>query len=120
MKFEFTATSVVSYIEDDVCVVSFADSASAEPMKYLVLSQALFDTGDDDDQIGIEYGRDGAEVTGGAKSARLDSTSFGMEADPHIVGVSAFRIALGCSLDHEVREHLKEVFRKSSAKLTFC
>lgn len=117
MEFEFTAKSVVSYIEDDVCVVSFADTPGDEPEKYLILSQTLFDSGDDDEAISIEYGEDGDSVTAEVASARLDSTSFVLEVDPAIVGVSAFRIGMASPASDELRQHLKKIFSKSPAKL---
>ena len=116
MKFEFTAKSVVSYIEDDVCVVSFTDTSSDEPEKYLILSQALFDSGDDDEAISIEYGENGDSVTSEIVSARLESKSFVLEVDPAIVGVSEFRISMDSPASEELREHLKKIFSKSPAK----
>jgi hypothetical protein len=119
MVFEFAASKVVCYVEDDVCVVSFANSDAEEPEKYLILSQTLFDSGEDDDEIGVEYGKDGIDVTGGVKSALLNSTLFILEVDPDIVGVSEFRITLGDSSKNDLKKHLRKIFSKSSAHLTF-
>jgi uncharacterized protein YuzE len=118
MKFEFTAKSIASYIEDDVCVVSFANSTDDEPTKYLILSQALFDTGDDDREISIEYGRNGNSVTTEVISASLDSQFFVVKIDPTIVDISEFHIETLTPLSDEQREHLEKIFSKSPTKLT--
>ncbi|MGN6649120.1 hypothetical protein [Trinickia sp.] len=117
MRFEFTAESVVSYIEDDVCVVSFADTPSDEPEKYLILSQALFDSGSDDEAISIEYGGNGDSVTAEVVSAWSEPKLFVLEVDPAAVGVSEFHIHIASPVSAELRDHLKMVFSKSPAKL---
>ena len=41
------AVNVVAYIEDDVCVVSFASDMSPDPEQYLILSESLWDASED-------------------------------------------------------------------------
>lgn len=118
MDFQFVAKSVVSYIEDDVCVVSFADSLSDEPENYLILSQALFDTGDDDDDISVEFGKDGSSANGGVKSAHLSSTLFEMQVDPGLFGVSWIRITFDGPIVDDLRSHLQKIFDKSPGIFT--
>ncbi|MBN3723568.1 hypothetical protein [Burkholderia sp. Ac-20379] len=118
MKFQFTAENVVSYVEDDVVVVSFADSMSDEPQRYLILSQALFDSGDDDGQISVEYGADGDSVNTDVLSARLNSEGFELKLDPAAAGVSEFQIDLVAPLTDEHRAHLAQVFHKSKGNFS--
>ncbi|MBN3838263.1 hypothetical protein [Burkholderia sp. Ac-20349] len=113
----YSNNNLVSYIEDDVCVVSFADSPGDDPTHYLILSQALFDCGEDDEEISVEYGRNGGRVNTEVIAARLDAKSFTMKVDPVIVGVSAFNIGIASPVTDELREHLKNIFSQSPTKL---
>ncbi|MCP2041644.1 hypothetical protein L1281_002254 [Neisseria sp. HSC-16F19] len=53
---KFKAENIQFYIEDEVCVVAFADSQDPDPEQYLILSQTLFDSEPDNPEENIEIG----------------------------------------------------------------
>jgi len=120
MKFEFIAR-IINFSNDyDVVDVGFANSPFAEAGNYLLLSRSFFDL---DEDIRIEYGnegKDGGSSSGAVLSARLDAKSFVMKVDAAAVGVSEFRIGIACPLGDGLRDHLKTIFCKSTAKLTLA
>ncbi len=115
---EFVAKNVVCYVEDEVCVVSFADSMAADPEKYLILSQALFDSGDDNEDVSIEYGRNGKSSLGGVKRACLEAGRFVLDVIPEVVGVERFEIELATAAVGDLQNHLRKVFSKSDGVLS--
>lgn len=118
MRLEFSAQSIVCYVEDDVCVASFADSASAEPDNYLIVSQLLLD--DEDDTPSIEYsiGGEGECVNVIVEFAQLDAKAFRMDVNEGQIGARQFLINLDCPMPPDLPEHLERIFSKSSTSFT--
>lgn len=122
MNIEFLAKNIVSYIEDDVCVVAFSNSKNPDSKKYLILSQSLFDTGEDDKMVSVDFGDGSGEM--GCLNGVLNAVVIGpqkitLKIKPNQSTNLKFSIALIQPLDSLVMRDMRRIFEKSEVNAIY-
>lgn len=110
---EFLVKNITSYIEDEVCIVAFADSTNEQPEKYVILSQTLFDKDEQNDDIGVEFKNDSAdegEMFAPVKRMQITEHCILIELLGEKEQILKIELQLEAPLPLATIEHLKMIF----------
>ena len=121
LRDEFFAEQVAGYVEDEVCIVAFAETSDPDPSRYAIFSESLYDDSQDEGEEGMSFSFEMA----GIDVPPFASISLISIAPDHLIVRGAndtnagIEVLIKYAPDHYslLKEHMPKIVAKSSTRL---